>query len=65
MGGGRDSPELSLIHISTPWLALNATYSALWPNIAHRKDAPVDADVYRDEAGKFDKYFSAKPGATV
>ncbi len=49
---------------ATPWLALNATYSALWPNIARRKDAPADADVYRDEADKFDKYFSAKPGAT-
>lgn len=47
------------------WLGLNATYSVLWPNIAHRKTAPGDADVYRDEADKFDKYFSAKPGAAV
>ncbi|MGV3479619.1 MAG: ferredoxin FdxA [Sphingobium sp.] len=45
------------------WVELNATYAALWPNIARRKDAPADADAHRGEADKFDKYFSAKPAA--
>jgi hypothetical protein len=27
-----------------------------------KKDAPPDADKYRDEKGKLDKYFSPKPG---
>jgi len=44
------------------WLELNATYSAVWPNIASSKPAPEDADAYRDEKGKFERYFSDKPG---
>ena len=44
------------------WLEVNRQYSEKWPNIASKKEAPPDADNYRDEAGKFDKYFSDKPG---
>ncbi len=44
------------------WLTLNREYSAQWPNIIAKKDAPEDADVYRDEKDKFEKYFSPKPG---
>ena len=44
------------------WLVLNREYSEKWPNITAKKDAPKDADAYRDEKGKFDKYFSPKPG---
>jgi ferredoxin len=47
------------------WLELNATYSASWPNIARRKAAPPDADSYRHEDGKFEKYFSAKPASDI
>jgi ferredoxin len=44
------------------WLVLNREYAEKWPNITARKDAPKDAGAYRDEKGKFDKYFSSKPG---
>ena len=44
------------------WLVLNREYAEKWPNITAKKDAPKDADAYRDEMGKFDKYFSPKPG---
>jgi len=33
-----------------------------WPNITRKGDAPADADLFRDEKGKFEKYFSDKPG---
>jgi len=44
------------------WLELNRRYSETWPNITSKKDAPTDADNYRDEKGKFDRYFSPRPG---
>src|SRR5258706_14609536 len=44
------------------WLVLNREYAERWPNITAKKDAPKDADAYRDEKGKFDKNFSSKPG---
>jgi ferredoxin len=44
------------------WLELNRKYSETWPNITSKKDAPADADQYKDEDGKFAKYFSAEPG---
>ena len=39
------------------WLALNREYAQKWPNITVK-----DAHVYWAETGKFDKYFSSKPG---
>ena len=47
------------------WLELNATYSAIWPNITNGKTPPPDADAYRGVSGKFERYFSAKPGDSV
>jgi ferredoxin len=44
------------------WLDLNAEYSLKWPNITRKKDMPRDARDYWDETGKFEKYFSPKPG---
>jgi ferredoxin len=44
------------------WRELNAKYAALWPRITVKREPPADADAYKDEAGKFDKYFSAAPG---
>jgi len=43
-------------------LELNTKFSAEWPNITTKKDAPADADDFEGEAGKFEKYFSAEPG---
>ena len=45
------------------WLEINRQYSEKWPNITSKKDAPPDADDHRDVTGKFDKYFSDKPGS--
>ena len=48
---------------ATPWLELNRTYSeGLWPNITRKKDAPPDADDYKDIQDKYKNYFSDKPG---
>ena len=44
------------------WLELNASLSASWPNITVKGPTPADADEHKSEAGKFDKYFSDKPG---
>ena len=46
------------------WLELNRTQSETWPNITRKGTAPADADKYRDEAGKYEKYYSANPGNT-
>ena len=45
-----------------PWLKLNADMSEIWPNIGQKIDAMPNADAKVDEAGKFEKYFSDKPG---
>ena len=34
-----------------------------WPNITAKKPSPPDADQFKDEDGKFDKYFSSNPGS--
>jgi len=44
------------------WLELNAQYSAEWPNLTTRKDAPGDADEMKGVEGKFEKFFSPEPG---
>jgi ferredoxin len=45
------------------WLKVNAEFAAKWPNIRLKKDAPADAKQYDTMAGKFEKYFSPKPGS--
>jgi ferredoxin len=44
------------------WLELNTQYSAVWPNITSQKSPPEDADAFKGEKGKFEKYFSEQPG---
>ena len=44
------------------WLAINSKFAESWRNITLRKDAPADADAMAEETGKFEKYFSEKPG---
>ena len=44
------------------WLEVNRDYSEKWPNITSKKAAPADADAYKDKKGKFEAYFSEKPG---
>ncbi len=45
------------------WLEVNRIYADQWPVLTSKKDAPEDADKYRDEKNKFDAYFSEKPGS--
>ncbi|HKX79407.1 MAG TPA: ferredoxin FdxA [Novosphingobium sp.] len=44
------------------WLELNAKYSAEWPNLTSKRDTPEDADEFKGQDGKFEKFFSAEPG---
>jgi ferredoxin len=44
------------------WLELNREYSTVWPNITRKKDAPSDADTFKGMKGKYDQFFSPKPG---
>ncbi len=44
------------------WRELNATYAAIWPNISVKGEPPANADQFKDEEGKFEKYFSESPG---
>src|SRR5262249_51626319 len=44
------------------FLKLNADYAKVWPNITAKKDAPPDAKEWEDKPGKFDAFFSPKPG---
>ena len=43
------------------WLELNREYAEKWPNITREKDAPADADDWRDIKDK-KQYFSPNPG---
>ena len=45
----------------TKWLDLNRKYAESWPNITRKGTVPGDADQFKGEAGKFDKFFSANP----
>ena len=38
-------------------IELNRKYSALWPKITTKKDHLAEADKYKDEKNKFEKYF--------
>jgi ferredoxin len=44
------------------WVEMNREYAEKWPNITRKGPAPEDADQFKDEQGKFEKYFSPKPG---
>lgn len=44
------------------WLKINSDFSKTWPVITRRKDPPEDHEQMAQETGKFEKYFSEKPG---
>jgi ferredoxin len=48
--------------VAEKWLEMNRTYSEQWPNITRKKPSPADADEYKTTEGKFEKFFSDKPG---
>jgi ferredoxin len=43
-------------------LEVNRDYSEKWPNITRKAPSPEDADTFKDETGKFEKYFDSNPG---
>lgn len=44
------------------WLEINRKYSETWPNITVKGTPPADNADYENVEGKFEKYFSEKPG---
>jgi ferredoxin len=42
------------------WLEVNKEYSASWPRIVERKEPMPDADKYKHEKNKFEKYIEPK-----
>ncbi len=44
------------------WLRVNADYAKIWPRITVKGQPPADAEAFERETGKFEKYFSEKPG---
>jgi ferredoxin len=48
--------------VSQAWVEHNRKFAESWPNITRKGEPPPDGDAYKDEKGKFDKYFSANPG---
>ncbi|HHB83643.1 MAG TPA: ferredoxin family protein [Devosia sp.] len=44
------------------WLEINAKFASIWPNITGQTAPMPDAEKHDGEKGKFEKYFSEKPG---
>jgi ferredoxin len=44
------------------WLKINSDFARVWPNITVKGPSPADAEAFERETGKFEKYFSEKPG---
>jgi ferredoxin len=44
------------------WLRINSDYAKVWPNITVKGEPPADREDFERETGKFEKYFSEKPG---
>ncbi len=44
------------------FLEINTKFADIWPNITAQKTQESDAEKYDGEKGKFNKYFSEKPG---
>lgn len=44
------------------WQSLNREFAEQWPNITRVIEPPPEADEWKEEPGKFEKFFSPKPG---
>lgn len=44
------------------WVEINRDYAMQWPVITKKKDAPVDADQWKNVENKFEAHFSPNPG---
>lgn len=45
------------------WLKVNTDYAKIWPNITVKGAPPADAEDFEGQTGKFEKFFSEKPGS--
>ena len=45
------------------WLALNAQYAQVWPNITKRRDPPADGKDWDGTPNKFEQFFNPDPSA--
>ncbi len=45
------------------WVEINRDYAMQWPNITKKKDAPADADQWKNVENKFEAHFSPNPGS--
>ncbi len=43
------------------WVEINREMSEKWPNINRKKEAPADADDWKDLKNKYPQHFSDKP----
>ena len=48
---------------SVAFIEQNAEYAEKWPNITLKGEVPSDEAEYREVSGKFEKFFSPKPGS--
>jgi ferredoxin len=44
------------------WAELNREFSGQWPNLTRKRPQPDDADSFKNMPGKYEQFFSAKPG---
>lgn len=44
------------------WLKVNADFASIWPNITQKRDPLPEAKEMDGVEGKFEQYFSDKPG---
>jgi ferredoxin len=44
------------------WVEMNRQYAEIWPNITRKGEPPEDAKDWEGVPGKFEKFFSPKPG---
>lgn len=44
------------------WAELNREFSTQWPNLTKKRPAADDADSFKNTKGKYDQFFSPKPG---
>lgn len=62
-----ECPVEAIVADSAPdanrWLELNREFASRWPTITRKQTTPADADAFKAESGKFEKYFSNRPGS--
>ena len=58
-------PSQAIVSASKPdaqrWRELNTRLSAVWPQITERRHDFPDADEYRGQPGKFERFFIEQP----